>query len=145
MSSKRSPLCTFVLLSILSISSLAQADQPQAVTITRKAPLQTLSPEGTMTGVQEAAVGTKYTWVSTDGANIVVADSAGAHYKVATAATDYVPRRRRPAPAATPAVTASTAPAASSPDASAPASSTPIAGQASNDTAPDFGPQRHRL
>ena len=95
-----------------------------------------------MIGVQEGTVGAKYTWVSTDGANIVVQDDKGAHYRIASAATDYVATSAAPsAPAPSPAATTTTPPDASAPPSSAALMPTvALAVQNSNDTAPDFGP-----
>jgi hypothetical protein len=150
----------FILLASLSLSSHA-ATSPVVVTVTKKVPIETLAADGSVTGVSEVAPGAKYTWVSTDGTNLVLADASGAHYEVATTATDYNPAAAAPppAPVATPApatIAPSPTPtvAASTPSAPAPAPVTtpapapaPAAGNvtltqnfAANDTAPDFGP-----
>jgi hypothetical protein len=142
MSSKRFSLCTFVLLFVFTVGGRAQ-DGQHAVTITHKAPLLTLSPEGTMTGVQEAVVGAKYTWVSTDGANVILADDKGAHYRIAQSATDFVSAPATAPAQATAATTLATPNAAPSDARATTAAATPsvpIAAQTANDTAPDFGP-----
>jgi hypothetical protein len=124
-------------------SLCVRADGVETVTITRKAPLQTLSAEDTMTGVQEAAVGSKYTWVSSEGSDITLQDAQGAHYRIALSATDYTPAA--PAPAqpgpVTPVATAPANPGDATPAPSPSVASTSTApAQPSNDTAPDFGP-----
>jgi hypothetical protein len=162
----RSPklgLFLLVLLATLGLPGRADASSV-VVTVTKKTPVETLAADGSVSGVSEVAVGTKYTWVSTDGTNLVLADASGAHYEVATAATDYVPAAATPT-AAAPAPTTPQAPVASasspataapspSPAAAAPTpaaapapvpASAPISGSASqnyaaNDTSPDFGP-----
>lgn len=105
-------------------------DNAQAVTITRKAPLETVTADGVMTGVSEAAIGAKYSYVSADGLNVILQDAAGVHYKIALSATDYTPPAPAPTAAAPAPQVASSAPAPSAPAPSSPA----------NNTAPDFGP-----
>jgi len=141
-----------VLFALLAASSLSSHGDTSTVmvTVTKKAPLETLAADGSISGVSEAAVGAKYTWLSTNGTNLVLSDASGAHYELATSATDYVPAAAAPAPVAStpspaPAPVAAASPASSpAPSTPAPApapavaSSTP--GNAANDTSPDFGP-----
>lgn len=145
-----------ILLVLLMFSVIGRAQSSgQVVTIVQKAPLETYSADGIMTGVQEAVVGTKYTFVSTDGPSVMLQDATGAHYKVALVATDYTPAPPAPASvaaapapapstaAATPASIPSVAPASSpAPSAASPSPApTPsLASTAANSTAPDFGP-----
>src|SRR6201996_2333682 len=103
------------LLTLLVASLLpSQADTPPiVVTVIKKAPMETLATDGSISGVSEAAVGAKYTWLSTNGANLVLSDASGAHYELATSATDYVPASAAPAPVASapsPAPVAATTP-----------------------------------
>ena len=126
-----------VLLALLIVALLpARADAtPVTVTVTKKIPAETLAADGSVTGVSETAPGTKYTFVSAPGTNVVLADSTGAHIEVPTTATDYVPAAAAPSPA----------PSAPTSPAIATASPAPSAGpvdknDAANDTSPDFGP-----
>ena len=79
-----------VLLSFFVFSTIGPADGV-IVTITQKAPMETLSATGDVIGVAEAAVGTKMTFVSTDGSQVTLQDAQGTHYQIALAATDYTP------------------------------------------------------
>jgi hypothetical protein len=115
-------------ISALSLTTWAEPE-PVSVTITKQVPVETVSASGDVLGVAESSVGTKGTWVSTEGAQITLKDAKGTLYRVDTAATDYVAG-----------ATATAAPvpsgAANAPVAAAVAS----APTTKNDTAPDFGP-----
>jgi hypothetical protein len=152
----------FLFISALALLPICTKAAAIPVTITHKAPVETLAADGSVSGVSEAAVGTKYTWAATEGTNLVVTDSSGTRYEVATVATDYVQTAATPsAPPARVSTAASPAPAApdtlSAPSPSttavaSPAPATPAptptdaptgsANQnyAANDTSPDFGP-----
>jgi dienelactone hydrolase len=65
--------------------------QPVSVNITKRAPVETLSESGDVTGVTESTVGTKMNLVRTDGTSVILADSQGVHHRIAIAATDYTP------------------------------------------------------
>jgi hypothetical protein len=123
------------------------------VTITRKTPLAIVSADGAMTGVKEAVVGTKLTWVKTEGSQVTLEDAQGIYYRIAVAATDYTPPTPAPAPTAaavsspsnnTTLTTASAESAQPSPP-STPAVSPGVTTRqsqdyAANTTTPDFGP-----
>ena len=114
------------------------------VTVTKKEPMETLAADGSISGVAEAAVGTKSTWLNTNGTNLVLSDASGAHYDLVTSATDYVPGAATPAPVAaapSPAPTAAASAGSSpAPIAPAPAIASAASGNAANDTTPDSGP-----
>lgn len=137
------PYAAFLLLAVSL--TVCRGDSSSPVVITRKVPIETLSGDGVVTGVAEAAVGTRYSLLSASGGNLVVADARGNRYQVIASATDY-----KPSPAGAPA-TASASPILSAPAAAPglPASSAPAPtltapsskdGGSANDTAPDFGP-----
>ncbi len=110
---------------ILLLPAYAENAAP-GVTITQKTPVEIISANGTVMGVKDSVVGTKLTWVSTDGARVILQDAQGVHYRIATAATDY-----------TPPATASPSPATVATAAGAP----PAPPSAPGDSrAPDFGP-----
>jgi alpha-L-fucosidase 2 len=71
------------------------------VTITQRAPIESLSASGEVLGVTEAPIGIKLTLVSTDGSKVILQDAQGGRYRIASGATDYAP----PVPAATSALT----------------------------------------
>ena len=113
---------------------LSVLSAPVEVTITQRAPMKTVLPDGTMTGVQESKVGAKLKWVSTEGPEVTLQDSQGGFYRINMSATDY-----NAATSATP----SGAVAGTSPSDQASASSAAVssgADDAVNNTAPDFGP-----
>ena len=160
MSGQRLYLVTLLFLLMIPVCSRAQNNQ-QVVTITHKAPIETLSPDGMMTGVTDSVVGAKFTWVSTSGSDVTLQDASGVHYRIAESATDYSPAPPAPPVAppspqvasTTPASTSSVAPATAD-TSTAPAAPTPgttpstaptVAAQPTNDHAPgntaqDFGP-----
>ncbi|MEJ0000161.1 MAG: hypothetical protein WDO13_13930 [Verrucomicrobiota bacterium] len=102
------------------------------VTVTRQVPIEVLSLDGAMSGVKEAPLGTKLTWVKTDAPTSSPGRRPARRYRIPASATDYVP-----ASATTPAPVAATTPAPAV--ASAVSSPSPAA-------APDAstGGQRHR-
>src|ERR1700761_7961625 len=121
------PKISPAILTLLAASLLpGHADAPPVtVTVTKKAPMETLAADGSISGVAEAAVGTKYTWLSTNGTNLVLSDASGAHYELATSATDFMPAAAAPAPAASapspaPAPVAAASPASAAPETPAP-------------------------
>jgi hypothetical protein len=69
------------------------------VTVTQRAPIETLSATGDVTGVAMATAHTRYTLVGGDGQKIILQDAQGARYRIAVAATDYVPPAPTPMPA----------------------------------------------
>lgn len=109
----RLPLSHVCLLALISCFAFlpAQADSAAVtVTISRKAPIETLSPTGDVNGVIEAMVGAHYTLVSVQGSQVMLQDAQGAHYLIAVNCTDYVPPVA-PASIAAPADNAPKAPA----------------------------------
>jgi alpha-L-fucosidase 2 len=92
----------FLLLIIASIfifSVYCQADGAGVtVTITQRAPIETLSAGGAVVGVTDSTIGTKLTLVSTDGSQMILQDTQGVRYRIALGTTDYIPS----APAVTP-------------------------------------------
>ncbi|MDB4793708.1 C39 family peptidase [Methylacidiphilales bacterium] len=61
------------------------------VTITAKAPVETLSLTGGVTGVKETTVGDHFIFVSIQGDRLILQDSQGTRYRIAQTATDYMP------------------------------------------------------
>jgi glucosylceramidase len=77
---------------------MAGADNvPVTVTITKQTPIETLALDGSVSGVNEATVGTRLNLVSADGSQIILQDVQGTHYRIARSATDYA----QPAPPST--------------------------------------------
>jgi dipeptidyl aminopeptidase/acylaminoacyl peptidase len=77
---------------ILSVSIRAAADNtPVAVAITKRTPIETLSPTGNVVGVNEATVGTRLNLVSADGSKVTLQDAQGTRYRIALSSTDYIP------------------------------------------------------
>jgi len=61
------------------------------VTVTRRAPMESMSPTGEVTGVSEAQLGAKYTLAGMKNGQVVVKDAQGNHFEIAVVATDYTP------------------------------------------------------
>jgi hypothetical protein len=97
-------------------AALAATAVGAKVTVTQRAPMQTLDETGQPTGVGMSAPGKVYTLVKVDGDQLVLKADNGAQYQIASAATDYV------APAAVPATNTAATPSVPAP-APAPASS----------------------
>ena len=91
------------LLSLLLLGGNAGATD---VTITQKAPLESVSTSGAVIGVSESTVGARMTLVSMTGPELTLQNGAGAHYEIAASATDYVPPAVLPAPDPQPTVPA---------------------------------------
>jgi hypothetical protein len=82
---------------------------PVTVTITQRSPISTLAADGSISSMTEGTVGNHYTFVSSDGQQMIVQDAQGTHYRIAQASTDYVGAApATPAPTATAASTTST-------------------------------------
>ena len=80
----------FLLAGILSLATMTLS--PAAtVTVTQKAPLESLSATGDVTGVTEAQVGAQYTLVGCAGGQVTIKDAQGNPFRINVAATDYVP------------------------------------------------------
>jgi beta-galactosidase len=81
----------FALVAFLVFSLLAlRADESKAaVTITRPAPLETLSADGSVSSVAQAKVGSTFVLVATNGDQLTLKDSSGAQYRISAAATDH--------------------------------------------------------
>jgi hypothetical protein len=60
------------------------------VTVTQPAPLESLSPQGEVTSVKEAAAGAHFTFVKDVAGQLTLRDDSGL-YRIALGATDYVP------------------------------------------------------
>jgi hypothetical protein len=73
------------------------------VTVSQRAPLESLSASGDVTGVTEAQAGAQYMLVTDHNGQLIVRDAQGNEYQIATAATDYVPPPPAPTTAAAPA------------------------------------------
>jgi len=77
---------------VLTVSVAKSADNPPvAVTITKQTPLETLSADGGVVGVSEAAVGVHMNLVSADGTQVTLQDAQGTRYRIAVTSTDYAP------------------------------------------------------
>jgi poly(3-hydroxybutyrate) depolymerase len=106
---------------IILMSDFAYASGPViSVTITQRAPIEALAPDGSVVGVKESTVGAKMTLVSADASQVTLQDTDGTHYLIAIADTDYAP------PAATaPATTTNSTPSTNS-IVQTPASAAPV-------------------
>jgi hypothetical protein len=75
---------------VLSFSVIEGADNaPVAVTITKRTPIETLSPNGNVVGVSEATIGTQLNLVGADASRVTLQDAQGIHYRIALSSTDY--------------------------------------------------------
>lgn len=112
--------CGFALLLALG---LGRADSPPVtVTITQRSPLEIFAPDGTMSGVKAATIGTHFALVSCDGRLVTLQDAQGTHYRIALASTDYVPPIASPSSPAPVATTASMPASTNAPVVTAPPS-----------------------
>jgi hypothetical protein len=59
------------------------------VTIVKQSPIETLSSDGTVRGVKEAAIGTRLKLVSVAGSEVTLQDDQQTCYRIAISATDY--------------------------------------------------------
>ena len=72
--------------------SPGRADAPIAtVTVTRKAPIELVGPDGEVSGVVGATVGTHYTLVRIQGSKVLLQDASGARYLIPLSCTDCPP------------------------------------------------------
>src|SRR5580698_9768251 len=80
----------FVSAGILFVAAMTLG--PAAVvTVTQRAPLESLSATGDVTGVTEAQVGAQYTLVSCANGQVILHDAQGNPFRLAVKATDYTP------------------------------------------------------
>jgi hypothetical protein len=107
------------------------------VSVTKKAPIETISAGGDILAVGDASVGAKMTFVGTDGAQVKLKDAQGTLYRINADDTDYVAM-----PPVVVAPAASDAPVVPRGDTTPSQATTgpAPAGEASEDKAPDFGP-----
>ena len=98
----------------------ARAGDVSPVTITKRAPIESLDSSGSVAGVAEAKIGDKYVLISAASGQLTLQDAKGNHYIVAVDATDYIPPTTPAAPPVLPA-TPPPAPTPSPAPASAPA------------------------
>jgi hypothetical protein len=93
-------LAVLLLFSVFAVFASGWADPPSiAVTICKRAPIETLSSSGEVTSVAMATVGARYTLVSVQGSKVMLQDSSGMRYLIALNCTDCPPS---PPPAPTP-------------------------------------------
>ena len=69
----------------------AASDTSMIVTITKQSPIEILSPDGTVSGVKEATLGTRLRLVGVTGPEVTLQDEQGTRYRMALSATDYIP------------------------------------------------------
>jgi beta-galactosidase len=69
----------------------AANNTPVTVTIVRQSPIETLSSNGTVSGVKEATIGTHLKLVSVAGSEVTLQDDQQICYRIAMSATDYTP------------------------------------------------------
>jgi beta-galactosidase len=69
----------------------AANNSPVTVTITKQSPMETLSSDGTVSGVKEATIGTHLKLVSVVGLEGTLQDDQQICYRIAISATNYVP------------------------------------------------------
>jgi hypothetical protein len=127
----------FVAAAILFLGTLACPAAVVTVTVKQRVPMASLSPAGDVTGVTESKVGASYTLARTEADQVVLQNAAG-RYRLALAATDFVP----PPVAAPPAAPLSASPPGPATnvfaETSSPVSATPTAPlDNANTTAPD--------
>jgi hypothetical protein len=95
------PLVVLALLATVSCRALE-------VAVTQRAPLESISAAGEVTGVSEAQIGARYTLVSGKDGQVLLRDAQGNQFQIAATATDYTPpalaATAAPAPAPAPAV-----------------------------------------
>jgi hypothetical protein len=106
----------FLAAAILFLGTLACPAAAVTVTVKQQVPMESLSAAGDVTGVTESKVGASYTLVRTEADQVVLQDALG-RYRIALAATDFVP----PPPVSAPPATAPNAPPPS------PLTNTPVA------------------
>jgi hypothetical protein len=83
---------------VLPLSGNSQANGAGVtVTITQRAPIESLSDSNNVIAVSESGIGAKLTLMSTDGSLVILQDQQGRRYRIALAATDYVPPTLTPA------------------------------------------------
>jgi dienelactone hydrolase len=73
------------------VSVLAHAENGVTVTITKKAPIETVSSSGEIAGVAESTVGTKLILISASLPQLTLQDAQGTRFLIAASATDYTP------------------------------------------------------
>lgn len=98
----------FLAAAILFLGTLASPAAAVTVTVKQQVPMESLSAAGDVTGVTESKVGASYTLVRTEADQVVLQDALG-RYRIALAATDFVP----PPPVSAPPATAPSAPSPS--------------------------------
>jgi beta-galactosidase len=86
------PITFMALFLFFAIPVLEAANNtPVTVTITKQSPIETLSSDGTISGVTEATVGTRLRLVSVTGSEVTLQDEQNISYRIALSATDYTP------------------------------------------------------
>jgi hypothetical protein len=79
------------LILLFAVSFLQAANNTSVtVTITKHSPIETLSSDGTISGVKEATIGTRLKLVSVTGSEVTLQDEQHICYRIALSATDYV-------------------------------------------------------
>ena len=69
----------------------AANNTPVTVTVTKQSPIETLSSDGTISGVKEATIGMRLKLVSVTGSEVTLQDEQRISYRIALSATDYIP------------------------------------------------------
>jgi beta-galactosidase len=69
----------------------AANNTPVTVTVTKQSPIETLSSDGTISGVKEATIGMRLKLVSVTGSEVTLQDEQQISYRIALGATDYIP------------------------------------------------------
>jgi beta-galactosidase len=80
-------LILFFLVSFLEAAN----NTPVTVTITKHSPIETLSSDGTISGVKDATIGARLKLVSVTGSEVTLQDEQQIYYRIAWSATDYTP------------------------------------------------------
>jgi hypothetical protein len=80
----------FISAGILFLAAITLS-RAAVVTVTQRAPLESLSATGDVTGVAEAQVGVQYTLVSCANGQVILHDAQGNQFRLALKATDYTP------------------------------------------------------
>jgi len=87
---------------LFSFFTVLRANSPSVVvTISRSAPIETLSSSGEVISVATAIVGARYTLVSVQGERVLLQDLSGTRYLIALDCTDCPPPAPAPIPAST--------------------------------------------
>lgn len=84
------PHLAVAVVSLFTLSLKADSSPAIVVTLTKRAPVETLSATGQMTGVSEGAIGTQFILLAANGSRLTVQDQQGGLHRLLANCTDYV-------------------------------------------------------